>query len=229
MARGVIYVMTTVVPGLVKIGKAGTDNFERRMYDLEHNGYCNVTGLRRAFAIEVDDYDEKESMLDDIFARSNITNSELFALDVDLVMQLLASFEGRQVYPKVETKEQVFEHATEERTRHLETGVVPDGEYHMVRKMKRLGGTTYEADMVVTGGRYVIRAGTRVCPEEGAGLSSGIKQLRERFVEDGITTEDVEFRSPSGACSFVIGASADGWANWVTPDGRYINVYRQGE
>ena len=38
MARGVIYVMTTVVAGLVKIGKTGTDSFETRMKYLENNG-----------------------------------------------------------------------------------------------------------------------------------------------------------------------------------------------
>ena len=62
MARGIIYCMTTIVPGLVKIGKTGKDNFEQRMYTLEHNGYVQVVGLKRRFAIEVDDYDEKEKL-----------------------------------------------------------------------------------------------------------------------------------------------------------------------
>ncbi len=31
--------MTTVVSGLVKIGKTKTDNFEKRMRFLESNGY----------------------------------------------------------------------------------------------------------------------------------------------------------------------------------------------
>lgn len=39
MSRGIIYVMTTVVDGLVKIGKTGCDNFEQRMTYLENNGY----------------------------------------------------------------------------------------------------------------------------------------------------------------------------------------------
>ena len=60
MAKGIIYCMTTIVPGLVKIGKTGTENFEQRMYNLERNGYVNVVGLKRRFAIEVEDYDEKE-------------------------------------------------------------------------------------------------------------------------------------------------------------------------
>ena len=97
MAKGIIYVMTTVVPGLIKIGKTGTDNFENRMYQLERNGYFNVVGLKRKFAIEVEDYDEKEKLLDEIFAKSNVQGSELFSLDVDLVVQLLSSFEGKQI------------------------------------------------------------------------------------------------------------------------------------
>lgn len=67
MAKGLLYVMTTAISGLIKIGKTGCDNFEQRMYNLEHNGYCNATGLKRHFAIEVEDYDEKERMLDEIF------------------------------------------------------------------------------------------------------------------------------------------------------------------
>ena len=108
MAIGIIYIMSTVVPGLIKIGKTGIDNFERRMYNLERHGYNNVVGLKREFAIELDDYDEKEKLLDDIFSKSRVLNSELFALDLDLVIQLLSSFEGRQVYPVDRTKKQLL-------------------------------------------------------------------------------------------------------------------------
>ena len=97
MAKGIIYVMTTVVPGLIKIGKTGTNNFDQRMYILEQNGYKNVAGLKRNFAIEVEDYDEKESLIHSIFSKSQIANTELFALDADLVIQLLSSFEGKQL------------------------------------------------------------------------------------------------------------------------------------
>lgn len=113
MARGILYVMETVVPGLIKIGKTGTNNFESRMYTLEHNGYYNVTGLKRRFAIEVDDYDEKEQLLDTIFSKSKVTGSELFAVDINLVVQLLSSFDGKVIYPKKESKEHVFDAAAE--------------------------------------------------------------------------------------------------------------------
>ena len=54
MAKGIIYLMTTVVSGLIKIGKTRNDQFENRMRSLESNGYANITGLKREFAIEVD-------------------------------------------------------------------------------------------------------------------------------------------------------------------------------
>lgn len=70
VSRGILYVMTAVAPGLVKLGKTGAGNFEQRMYNLERNGYFNVTGLKRTFAIEIDDYNEKEPMLDETLSRS---------------------------------------------------------------------------------------------------------------------------------------------------------------
>lgn len=127
MAKGIIYVMTTVVPGLIKLGKTGLDSFQARMYHLERNGYSNVTGLRRKFAIEVDDYDEKETLLDDIFSKSKVPNTELFALDVDLVIQLLSSFDGRQIYPETKTKEEIFIEATKERKVKADWSLIPDG------------------------------------------------------------------------------------------------------
>ena len=59
MSKGIIYIMTSVLPGLIKIGKTGYDQFEKRMDFLEKNGYRNITGLKRKFAIEVEEYDEK--------------------------------------------------------------------------------------------------------------------------------------------------------------------------
>ena len=58
MAKGIIYIMPTAVSGLVKIGKTGTSNYPERMRALEANGYYNAAGLKRFFAIELDDSDE---------------------------------------------------------------------------------------------------------------------------------------------------------------------------
>lgn len=100
MKKGIIYVMTTAVSGLIKIGQTGTNNFQERMRFLEANGYYNVVGLKRFFAIELDDYIEKENLLHNIFNKYRVGESELFALDREIVHQLLLSFEGNVVYPE---------------------------------------------------------------------------------------------------------------------------------
>lgn len=92
--------MTTVVSGLIKIGKTGNEQFENRMRFLESNGYANITGLKREFAIEVYGYDEKEKLIHDIFSKSRIVGTELFALDIEVAKSLLSSLDGKQIYPK---------------------------------------------------------------------------------------------------------------------------------
>ena len=109
MAKGIVYLMTTAVSGLVKVGKTGTANFQERMRFLESNGYYNVAGLKRYFAIELEDYDDKESLLHEIFNKHQVGNSELFAIDQDLIRQLLLSFEGKVVYPDRLDKEKEFD------------------------------------------------------------------------------------------------------------------------
>jgi hypothetical protein len=104
--------MTTAVSGLIKIGKTGTENYQERMRYLEANGYYNVAGLKRFFAIELEDYADKEKLLHEIFSKHKVAESELFALDMDLVKQLLLSFEGKVVFPVETNKEKDFEEIT---------------------------------------------------------------------------------------------------------------------
>ena len=111
MDKGILYVMSTFVTGLVKVGKTGLGSYEQRMYNLEHNGYCNVTGLKRIFAIEVDEYSKKENLFKSLFQKSRVADTELYSLDLEQVVQLLSSFEGKQIYPKDKSKEQVFDKA----------------------------------------------------------------------------------------------------------------------
>lgn len=110
MAKGIIYLMSTAVDGLIKIGK--TDNFENRMRELERHGYCNVSSLKREFAIELENYHEKESLLQNIFSKSRISTTELFSVDIDLAKQLLSSFDGKIIYPK-QSKAEIFATATD--------------------------------------------------------------------------------------------------------------------
>lgn len=222
VSRGIIYVMTTVVPGLVKIGKTGSSNFEQRMYGLERNGYFNVVGLRRRFAIEVEDYDEKEALLDEIFSKSRVPNSELFALDVDLVIQLLSSLEGRQVYPERESKEDSFDQATEERRVKDDWSRIPDGTYRMEKRTKN---GTARATMVVEGGDFTVKAGAVCMPsKEGVWLPEPRRTAR---IVDGVLQEDVACRAPSTAGWVVLGRANNGWKTWRAEDGSLIDKYRK--
>lgn len=226
MSKGIIYVMTTVVPGLVKIGKTGTKNFQDRMYQLERHGYSNVVGLKRHFAIEVDDYDEKEMMLQSIFSKSKLEGSELFALDVNLAVQLLSSFEGKQIYPVDTTKEEVFDDASEKRGASL----IPDGEYHMNRKVKRWGKTV-KGTMRVKAGKITVLKGSICCPiiqnAEDSALFGTTSKRSEVKIENDILQEDVEFNSVSLAAMFLTYSTENGWLVWKSSDGKPIDVYRQ--
>jgi hypothetical protein len=113
--KGIVYIMTSVVDGLIKIGQTGSQNYQERMRHLESNGYYNVSGLKRFFAIELEDYIYKENLLKEIFNKHRVADSELFALDYDLVRQLLLSFEGKVIYPKDIDKEKEFDEVAKSR------------------------------------------------------------------------------------------------------------------
>lgn len=228
MEKGIIYVMTTVVPGLVKIGKTRTDQFENRMNTLEKNGYRNITGLKREFAIEVKNYDEKETLLHTIFEKSQVSDTELFAVDINLVKQLLSSFEGTQVYPKDETKKEVFEEATEQL---VSKNSVPNGKYILTRVKTSDGNRIVRAIAVVTNGSWTLLKGSDIGVHEDKGVSKRAKQIRAELSisEDNKLLEDYEFGvcSPSLIGSVVINQSCDGWTNWITSDGRQIGVFKK--
>lgn len=108
MATGILYIMTTAVPDLIKIGITQEKQYPERMRYLEMNGYYNVVGLKRVFAIKVSDYQEKERLLQDVFSKQRLGQSELFALDSELVTRLLTAFEGEIIYPQVKDREKEF-------------------------------------------------------------------------------------------------------------------------
>ena len=221
MAKGIIYVMTTVVPGLITLGKTGTNNFESRMYNLEKNGYSNVTGLKRKFAIEVEDYDEKETILGEIFSKSRVPNTELFALDVDLVIKLLSSLDGKKIYPQEKTKEEVFVEVGKERDEKIGSGFIPDGEYYLNRKIKGFGEVQGKA--IVKDGIFTVLKGS-IC---GPTLSGFVPAIRKNAkIENNILLENINCDSPSSAGWIVIGRSNNGWTEWKDKNGQLIDVFR---
>lgn len=221
MSTGIIYVMTTVVPGLIKIGKTGLKNFESRMYSLERNGYSNVVGLRRKFAIKVEDYNEKEILLSDIFSKSKVPNTELFALDIDLVIQLLSSFDGEQVYPETRTKEEIFDDATKERQIKLDWGSVPNGEYYLSEYKNTFG--EINATMKVQDGVFTVLKGSTCAPTKEGWVPESRKIAQ---IDNNILLENIDCNSPSTAGWIVLGSSNNGWLVWKNEMGRPIDIYR---
>ncbi|MCR5743296.1 MAG: GIY-YIG nuclease family protein [Lachnospiraceae bacterium] len=225
MAKGIIYIMTSVVPGLIKIGK--TDNFESRMYNLEHNGYCNVTGLKRTFAIEVDDYAEKEIMLHTIFDKSRLQDTELFALDVNIAVQLLSSFDGTVIYPKTETKADIFESATDNGQGKL----VPNGIYTFEKKKKSDNNKLVKAKAEVRNGCWIIKKGSILGVTEDAGVSSKARKARTdmQINKSGRLLEDYDLGccSPSFAGNVVMNQSINGWTDWKNDKGQPVDIYRE--
>lgn len=206
MATGIIYVMTTAVDGLVKIGKTGLNNFENRMYELEKNGYSNVTALKRKFAIEVEDYDDKEKLIYDIFSNSKISNTELYALDVDLVIQLLTSFEGKKIFPYEKTKEEIFDDTTKERESKKANSIIPDGEYYFNKKVQGFGKTDGRAR--VENGVFTVLRGS-ICSPTTSEHAPEIRRVAR--IEDDILQEDIKCNSPSTAGAIISGKSVNDW------------------
>lgn len=225
MAKGIIYLMTTVVNGLVKIGKTKTDNFEERMRFLESNGYRNVSGLKRNFAIELDNYDEKEVLLHEIFSKSRVGDTEMFSLDANMVRQLLSSFDGRVVYPE-ENKKEVFEQATEA----VESSSLPDGEYYYQVKSKA-DRNTYSGVLAVANGVLTLKKDATCAPlsEKTPSIFSWVPFRMSLPLKGSILQEDVVCSSVSQAAAMISGHNDNGWNCWRDKDGNPINVYRKKE
>lgn len=226
MGKGIIYIMTSIVPGLIKIGKTNSNNFEQRMYNLEHNGYSNVTGFKRVFAIEVNNYDEKEKMLHNIFEKSRVADTELFALDVNLVTELLSSFAGTIIFPKTETREEIFDTATE----NIKSKLIPNGRYKFEKKKKSDNNKIVKATAEVKNGNWKLLKGSILGISEDAGVSQKAKSIREKLPLDnnGKLLEDVELGecSPSFVGAVVLNQSNDGWTDWKNKIGQPIDIYR---
>jgi hypothetical protein len=225
MNKGIMYVMSTVVDGLIKVGITKTENYEQRMYILEHNGYCNVTGLKRQFAIEVDEYTKKENLFKNLFERSRVADTELYSLDLEQVIQLLSSFEGTQIFPKGETKQEVFEKAADA----VDSGELPDGIYTFSSTVKAGNGKEeVHGTLLIENGKLKVLKGAKFSSENKIS-DGGYREKRDSLIgklENGILIEDCECTSVSMAVTIICGRNRNGWNEWKDPNGNLINTYR---
>ena len=225
MAKGIIYIMTTVVPGLIKIGKTGSGNYEQRMYQLEHNGYSNVTGLKRSFAIEVEEYEDKEILLHTIFEKSRVADTELFSLDVNIAKQLLSSFDGTVVFPKDESKEAIFEEAAD----NSKSLLIPDGTYTFERK-KKSDNKIVKARAIIRNGNWKILKGSVLGMHEDKGGAQKAREIRKTMAidENGLLLEDADLGvcTPTFAGNVVLNQANNGWEEWRTLNGQPVDICR---
>lgn len=225
--KGIIYIMSTAVNGLVKIGQTKTEQYNERMRFLESNGYRNVTGLKREFAIEVQGYKSKEMMLHEIFSKSRVGDTELFSLKIENVIQLLSAFNGKQIYSNFgDTTENTYDTTTEI----IESKSIPNGEYYF-EKQKKSDNKTVKAVAKVENGNWTILKGSIIGITEDKGVSQKAKLIREnmRYDDIGYLLEDFELGSctPSFAGVVIMNQSINGWTDWHNKNGNQLDIYRK--
>ena len=225
--RGIIYLMESAIPGLVKIGKCGTKQYKERMRDLSSNGYRNATGLKCVIAMEVDNYEDKEGLLHSLFDSCRVGNTELFALDVHMLEGLFSALDGTLVFPKSESKSDVLKEAAD-----IAYGkVIPDGKYTLTR-FKKSDKRLVKATASITNNYWTIKKGSVLGILEDSGVSDKARKLHNEMIinkEDGKLLEDFKLGecSPSCAASAVLFGSSDGWTDWEDEFKRKIDYYRQ--
>ena len=221
--KGILYAMTTAVDGLIKIGRTGSDTFEQIMYVLEHNGYCNVTGLKRQFAIEVSDYIVKETMIKKLFSRSRLADTELYSLDIQDVILLLSSFDGKQVYPQDETKDEVFKQAIEA----AESSELPNGEYYLSSIVTTVNGKEeVSGTLRVENGILRLLKGAIIASASKITVK-GYNRVREEAHKDGNKLlDDIRCDSVSMAAAIVCGSNQNGWDKWKDKNNNKIDIFR---
>ena len=107
--------------------------------------------MKRVFAIKVQNYSQKEEMLHNIFSKSQVGNSELFTLDVDLAKQVLSSLDGEIIYPR-EDKDEIFIEATdsvEEKGLEIKRHHFKDIDFSSSLTNKKYHGKTSESGVLI--------------------------------------------------------------------------------
>ena len=218
MAKGIVYVCSTVIPGLIKIGKTRSDRYEDRMRELEDNGYKNCTGLKREFAIEVDDYDAKEVIVHTAFEAHQVGNTELYACNLDKVINILLSFEGKIIYPLGESKEEIKEKADEG----VASSELPDGNYTFISPKKNYKGT-----MNVHNGILTLLANSELAEMSEDASPNWVANRKAFGTGFVVLPRDMNCSSVSEAGYYVCGHRTNGWKSWKDKNGNFIDIYRK--
>ncbi len=136
--------------------------------------------------------------------------------------KLLVSTLGYKIFTPLRAKETI-KPLDENKQEELPT------EFVLSRKNKKLN-QTITASMTMTSEGWVVKAGSTIAPTRRAGISDYQEERRRTAKKDqnNILLEDELFKTPSGAASFVLGISVNGWSQWISHDGRSLDeIFRQ--
>jgi hypothetical protein len=127
----------------------------------------------------------------------------------------------------------VFEPLTETRMPSEINNTAADSDelvLHLKRKSRK-SGQIIEADCKQTADGFVVLKGSHIEPNDSDSIPPGIKEARRKATvdENGILQEDVLFKSPSYAASFVIGGHANGLTEWKTEAGKTLKEIEASE
>lgn len=225
MTQGIIYCMTTIVPGLIKIGSTKDQSeYKNRMYHLEHNGYCNVTGLKKYYAVEVEDYKEQEQEMFETYKSGRVGNTELFAAEIGVVAKHMSRLKGRKIYPEDIEEKEIIKEAEDS----IGVNKIDDGLYYTSNKPKGQN-ITYRATMRVQDGVLYLCEGSDMVPGDVSKIPT--KKYKQKRIAAPIDSNnrlirDIICDSPSEAGSVFKCNASNGWIEWKTKDGKKIDIYR---
>jgi hypothetical protein len=80
--------------------------------------------------------------------------------------------------------------------------------------------------IVVLAGSTVRKDTVKSCPDS---VKAARKKYKDQVGDDFITTADILFKSPSGASSFVLNASSNGYVEWKSVDGKTLKDVENSE
>ena len=140
----------------------------------------------------------------------------------DLVVQLLSSFEGKQIFPETLTKEEVFIAATEEHKIKEDWALIPDGKYYLSQNVKGFGKVT--ATMIVVDGKLSVEKGSVCAPTKEGWVPEARKNAP---IKDNVLLATTDANSPTNAGWIALGHSNNGWTVWKDAKGQPIDIYRK--
>ena len=138
----------------------------------------------------------------------------------------ISSFDGIIVYPKSETKEEIFSESSEK----IKSKLIPDETYTLKRK-KTSEDKIISATAIIKNGSWTLLKGSILAINENAGGAKKAKTFRASLDidENGKLLEDIALGecTPSFASSVVMNQGTNSWTDWKNKDGQSIEIYKR--